>query len=351
MLKGGRQAAGVIAVVLAVTCATACLPLCAFSQEGWTAVRNGSPQSFSQFRSACERGDIDALSRLIGSGLDVNAVDHSGQTLLMYAIENVEEGAFCTDVVRLLVAKGADVNRNDSSGRAPLVRALEKNNRPVAELLLENGADVTANTPYAVPLAFLPFVLQKPDMAYPVVRKLENVNIRDQLGNTPLSWAARLGWRDCAARLISKGADINNRSIYGKTPLMEASEKGHDGSAALLIRSGADVNAQTKKGWSALMWASEKGYTPIVAALIDAGADLFAKNGNGERALLVARKNNQAEAAGAIENAEREYRFKRVLAFGVLVLAIVLISLFTAIFIVRRRRRGKTVRERIVNRP
>ncbi len=120
-------------------------------------VENGTPQ------------DVQAA---IDKGLDVNAVDKEGHTLLMHAVNNQNPLVITTllkagadinakdttfggtalvwasgwnqnpEVVTVLLAAGADINARDNYGRTPLMAAAKDNRNPeVITTLLKAGAD------------------------------------------------------------------------------------------------------------------------------------------------------------------------------------------------------------------
>ncbi len=289
--------------------------------------------TFHAFRTAFDDADMGGISGLVDGGFDVNMKDVDGRTALLYAAANGKDEEFAVKVIGMLLSRGADVNGEDSFGRTAIVYAIEEDRRMLAAFLLDHGADVTMQcAAYRMPVIFVPFLHGREVLVRMMISKCGNVDVRDSLGNTTLSWVARLGYLDAAKMLLGAGADINNRSKYNKTPLMEAAEKGYGEIVILLVKAGADVNIRTSKGWSALMWASEKGYTPIVSVLIKAGADLFAVNGKGERALTIAKRNNHVETAKVIEAAEFRVYLKRAGFFGAVILALSVL----VIFMVRR---------------
>ncbi len=291
------------------------------------------------FSAAYERKDFDAIAALVNSGLDVNMQTNDGRTMLTYAAAHAEDETFAVSVAKLLLSNGAQVNGEDSFGRAPVVYAIEEEKMAMSGLFLDSGADVTLqSSAYRMPIVFVPFMRKNSALTHMVIAKCPDVNIRDSLANTPLSWASRFGYLDSVRYLLEKGAQVDNLSVHNKTPLMEAAEKGHYDIAALLVRKGADINMQTKKGWSALMWAAEKGYNEIVSLLIGAGADLFVKNNKGERALAIARKNNHPDTVKIIEKAEFYYWLKKILLSGALVSVCVIL---TVIAVRYARRRGR----------
>ena len=109
--------------------------------------------------------------------------------LLLEAIsqQNVE-------VVRKHLELGQDPNEIyilpglDLAGAYALHAAVIAENEEIAELLLENGADI-------------------------------NIRAKDQYGGTPLQWAAFVGSNQMVGMLVEAGADINAPDKDGLTPL------------------------------------------------------------------------------------------------------------------------------------
>lgn len=66
-----------------------------------------------------------------------------------------------------------------------------------------------------------------------------DVHAKDNVGGTPLHWAASYGHKDVAELLINKGADVNAKDDLGGTPLHFATSNGYKDVAELLINNGA----------------------------------------------------------------------------------------------------------------
>ncbi|KAH7129683.1 putative kinesin, partial [Dactylonectria estremocensis] len=68
-----------------------------------------------------------------------------------------------------------------------------------------------------------------------------DVNVKDQKGRTPLSWAAEQGNEAIARLLVEAGADKEAKDGHGgRGPLHYAAEQGHEAIARLLVEAGAD---------------------------------------------------------------------------------------------------------------
>jgi ankyrin repeat protein len=162
--------------------------------------------------------------------------------------------------VETALAAGASVNAVDAkglsplglSGLTPLGLASAYGHRNVVELLLNQGANISAV---------------------------------DAMGQTPLHLAAQYGNVDVAALLIEHGADVDARDIFGVTPLQCAAVRGDKNVSSLLIKRGAIVNAQNSNGRTALHLAATEGHREVVALLLAHGADVRIRSSFGQTPL------------------------------------------------------------------
>jgi ankyrin repeat protein len=106
--------------------------------------------------------------------------------------------------------------------------------------------------------------------------------------------AVRTGDAQDVKALMQSGADANVRDDLGATPLMYAAALPEQDSVRALLDGGADVNAVTAAGSTALMWATNQPST--VRLLLDRGADVNAKTSSGGTALLTATRRANAES-------------------------------------------------------
>ena len=104
-----------------------------------------------------------------------------------------------------------------------------------------------------------------------------NVNARDEMGLTPIMYAARSNTNPAVfPLLVNKGADVNAQDREGKTALMYAARFNpnprviHD-----LIEQGAEVNAEDDLGFTAMVYAHlyNDNKDVIISLLMQAGAD------------------------------------------------------------------------------
>lgn len=139
---------------------------------------------------AVERNN-EALVRLVLErllGVDVNeTIDIRGRTTLHWAAENGY-----VKLVELLLEKGADITAQTINGSTPLHKAVS--DEPILRMLLERGADITA---------------------------------RSAEGSTPLNAAVYVGNKQIVKILLERGSDVQAATVLGETPLHRAAARGY----------------------------------------------------------------------------------------------------------------------------
>eukprot|EP00057_Strongylocentrotus_purpuratus_P024380 XP_011678854.1 PREDICTED: kinase D-interacting substrate of 220 kDa isoform X3 [Strongylocentrotus purpuratus] len=102
-----------------------------------------------------------------------------------------------------------------------------------------------------------------------LLRRLHNVDIRDEGGQTALMCAAQVGNLELVQELLLKGADVKAMDEDKWTPLIFAAREGHLDIAKALLDKGAEVDHADVNGWTPLMWASYKGHTDVCVELLE----------------------------------------------------------------------------------
>ncbi len=129
----------------------------------------------------------EILKMLLAAGVNVDAVDVAGETLLMKAVRSV-------DALRVLIAAGANVNAKGKRGQTALLYAAEYGNVEIVRALIDAGADLT-------------------------------VSVRFREGAlTALHVAVRMGHVECVRALLNAGANPGPLEPGGLSPLAEVQE-------------------------------------------------------------------------------------------------------------------------------
>jgi ankyrin repeat protein len=197
----------------------------------------GGCSRFGPIHSAAMRGDLAKSNMLLKSDPSlVSTKDNQDQTPLHYAAMNDHK-----DVAQLLLENKADVNARTSDDWTPLHFAALNNHKDLVQLLLENKADVNAQTSYR-------------DMLIPS-------------GLTPLHFAASGGFNDVAQLLLKNKADVNAVASNNWTPLHYAVFTDHKLMVELLLISKANVNAKTSEGWTPLFIATSNFHNEVAELL------------------------------------------------------------------------------------
>jgi hypothetical protein len=135
-----------------------------------------------------------------------------------------------------------------------------------------------------------------------LLEKGADVNAKDNMGWTPLFWAAFSRRTDTVRALVEKGADVNAKNKYDDTALIHAAYAGDTDTVAVLLEKGADVNAKDDMGRTALIEAARQGRTETVRALLEVGADVTTRDKEGETALSRAEKHNYSDVIALLKN-------------------------------------------------
>ena len=162
-------------------------------------------QTNSPVADAAQRGDPEAVRRLLREGADVNAPQGDGMTALHWAAERGD-----APLCEVLLYAGARVDAGTRIGHyTPLHLATRTASADVVETLLEAGSDPDARTTNS--------------------------------GVTALHLAAAAGDPQVLRALLDGGADVNGlEGAWGQTPLIFAAANNRVAAIETLLDAGAD---------------------------------------------------------------------------------------------------------------
>lgn len=147
------------------------------------------------------------------------------------------------------------IDDRDQYGKTALMAACEYGFFPIVSFLVENGSEV---------------------------------NLKDERGCSPLTFAAANNRPEIVTFLLSKGADIESKTKIGFTPLIIASQQNSIESIVVLFNNEVNLNNTDETGATALMIAIQEGSSDVIQFLVENGCDLNIQDSNGNSALILA---------------------------------------------------------------
>ena len=215
------------------------------------------------FFAAGQARDVLALNAFLDAGINPNAQDADGRTVLIAAAAHGD-----LDVVHTLLLRNVDLNVKDKRGYTALSHATEAMYEEVVSGLLSHpNIDPNARGLNSRPVLLAYVWRDNQERVEKLLALGADVNAQDADGDTALHGATETGNTALMQRLLDKGADLNVKNKQGGTPLMWAAVYGHQDAAQLLLSRGADPSLKDNDGITAAEWAARNKRENVVLLL------------------------------------------------------------------------------------
>jgi len=267
-------------------------------------------------------GSLPGLKWLLSKGFDANVRGRNGETLLMEA--SLSGGQ---DMIEHLVQAGVDINAKDKMGRSVLFYLAGSLRRPqMLAYLLEHGADVnmlaakeTLQTPLLVAahggwydniLVLLEFgadtraldalgrnalavVLTQGGATSSELKKIVPlllnvevpVNQKDHQGTSPIHIALQQGASDLVEKMLRQGAPLEIQSEHTALAFLEAIRQNKMSTVRYLIEHQIPLEGPLYLDNLPLGQAASGGHLEILKYILDQGANINAQDVSGHTAL------------------------------------------------------------------
>ena len=120
--------------------------------------------------------------------------------------------------------KGADFKTLDINGWSPIVWALIQGNYDSADILINYGFNLDEVIFNEIPLLIFFVKEENYEVTEYLIKKNAYIDIRDDLGKTPLMYAAEKGNLELVKLLLKNGANPFKSDKFGTTPFLFAIE-------------------------------------------------------------------------------------------------------------------------------
>jgi len=181
-----------------------------------------------------------------------------------------------------------NVNKMNRNGRTSLHYAVTTRLKTMAQLLLENGANIEAKDNHGHTVLAMAILLENMAMVQFLLENGANIEANDNLGHTVLALATRRGNMAIVQFLLEKGANMEAKNIKGNTVLAIAVLRKDKAMVQVLLEKGANVDTKDKTGTTPIIHAAAQGCDDIVRLLLEKGGDHKLRDVYGKRALKVA---------------------------------------------------------------
>ncbi|XP_071842194.1 uncharacterized protein [Apostichopus japonicus] len=171
--------------------------------------------------------NIEVIRIMLESGANPNEADRNGQTTIHHACYN--RNSPCMSVIFKYSTFKIDLEKKNFNGHSALHVAVDKRDKVLVRMLLENGANVNAMDSRNgwTPL-FIAVANQDIGMLGILVEFRAKVNAQSYSGNSALHIATGRGYTDVVKVLVQYGADLSLKNSHWETPVNVANANANE---------------------------------------------------------------------------------------------------------------------------
>ncbi|XP_041854815.1 histone-lysine N-methyltransferase EHMT1-like [Melanotaenia boesemani] len=236
-----------------------------------------------QLYLSAKQGDLQRVIQLLVDGKDPNFV-MEGQNRRTPLHAAAAEGH--QEICHMLIQAGANLDMFDEEHRTPLMAACENKHLDTVTYLLRAGAAAGHKDILGFTCLHLAAKLGHYDITHHLLTKASKyINLQDDGGWTPITWAIEYKHKDLVHLLLAKGADVNIKDKEENVCLHWAALSGCDDVAQALLEARCDLNAVNVHGDTPLHVAARENHLECVMLFLSRGADITQRNKEGGTAL------------------------------------------------------------------
>jgi len=255
----------------------------------------------SLLHAAAEAGNLDNVKFYISQNVDLNAVDSTGRTPLMYACES--QGC-PLEVIKFIVSRGAKTDLTSKDGASILhLAALAERLDAVDFLVKTQGMDINLRRigTGCTPLMTVAQNTGKMELVKSLILKGADPKLCANNGSSLLQLAALGNQLELVKAMVAEGYDLSYQRPDGATILHAASFGGDVELVKYLLAENCNVEylegQRLKDGSTVLHCAAEAGNLDVIRFYLKVGVPVGVKKANGATPLFVAAQHCGAGAS------------------------------------------------------
>jgi len=205
-------------------------------------------------------------------GIDINYINKYGENIIFYLFKHK---AMTYYALSIILSKGININEIDKNGKSALLYATEDFDPKYLKIFIENYIFSPQSISNLILLSKNNVSLNSDEFDKMIAKEYSKIdlNIKDDMGRTPLLRACSVYDIEAVKLLVYSHAKVDICDKNGVTPLMYFYSDGYLSLAKLLLEHGANINAINKYNKTVLHYACENCHKKAVKFFLESGAN------------------------------------------------------------------------------